>query len=70
MKIDENKYKLTADSNRKNLKYPIVKTFTFNSSMDVRKHLIENKIVNKLYFENLDELCEYVRNNFTVLNEE
>ena len=69
LKMDDNKYKVSADSYRKKFAYPIVKTFILASSMHIRKELSEDGIIDRLKFNDLEGFCSYIRNNYTVLAE-
>ena len=71
MKIDDNLYKISGDSTRtdKKLPYPVIKTFIFASSMNIRKKIIEDKMVKKFRFTDLEKFCDYLRSSFTILYE-
>ena len=69
LKMDDNKYKVSADSYRKKFAYPIVKTFILASSMHVRKELSADGIIDRLKFNDLEGFCTYIRNNYVVLAE-
>ena len=69
LKMDDNKYKVSADSYRKKFAYPIVKTFILASSMHIRKELSEDGIIDRLKFNDLEGFCSYIRNNYVVLAE-
>lgn len=72
MKIDENKFKISADSSGRGLKFPIIKKLYLDdvSAMNIRKKLRDKKLINGCCFDDLDKVLDYIRENFNVINEE
>lgn len=71
MRIDD-AYKVSCDSHRTNaeLAYPVVKTYIFASSMNIRQQLRAKKVIGKrLVFTDLEAFDAYIHANYTVLNE-
>ena len=72
MKVDENIYKISGDSTRTKgqFPHPVIKTYIFASSMNIRQQLKENKVVTRsLYFNDLQAFDKYIHDNYTVLKE-
>lgn len=70
LKISDNSYKITADSHRsdnyfKNKGYEIINKFILPASMNVRDVLKINKIIESdLTFENYENCCKFINDNF------
>lgn len=77
LKISDNSYKITADSHRpdkyfKNKGYEIINKFILPASMNVRDVLKINKIIESdLRFQNYENCCKFINDNFeNLINEE
>ena len=69
---DDDKYKVSIDAWRNNLKFPTVKVFHIKSElkpMEIRRQLAAKKIITKLCFDDLDKFTEYIRENYEVEKE-
>lgn len=70
LKISDNSYKITADSHRpdkyfKNKGYEIINKFILPASMNVRDVLKINKIIESdLRFQNYENCCKFINDNF------
>lgn len=71
MKIEDNLYKISGDSSRSDnkLPYPVIKTYVFASSMNVRQKIIRDKVVKNFKFKDLEAFDLYIKSNFTILYE-
>ena len=71
MKIEDNLYKISGDSSRSDnkLPYPVIKTYVFASSMNVRQKIIRDKVVKNFKFTDLEAFDTYIKSNFTILYE-
>ena len=72
LKLDDEKYKVSIDAWRNNLKFPTVKVFHIKSElkpMEIRRQLAAKKIITKLCFDDLDKFTEYIRENYEVEKE-
>ena len=71
MKIEDNLYKISGDSSRSDnkLPYPVIKTYVFASSMNVRQKIIRDKVVKNFKFTDLEAFDLYIKSNFTILYE-
>ena len=71
MKIEDNLYKISGDSSRSDnkLPYPVIKTYVFASSMNVRQKIIRDKVVKNFKFTDLEAFDNYIKSNFTILYE-